>query len=283
MRRRRAGSERRPRPALAGAVAAPPDVPAQVSAPGPLLMLLEARAPWEFAATLAAAPWLARLPAGDGHPVVVFPGLGAADFSTVPLRRFLRHRGYTPYAWEQGFNLGPRRGVLDACRQRVADIARRHRTKVSLIGWSLGGLYAREIAKEQPGNARCVITLGTPFAGPPRATNAWRLYELVSGQSTHDPALTARLRHPPGCPTTSLYSRTDGIVAWRCSLNEPAPHTENIEIRASHVGMGLNPLALVAIADRLAQDPQAWQRFDVAGTRRWLYKQTQPPVRGASA
>ncbi len=255
----------------------------QVSAPGPLLMLLEARAPWEYAATLAATPWLARLPAGDGHPVLVFPGLGAADFSTLPLRRFLRRRGYRPCAWEQGFNFGPRRGVLDACRRRLADLAQHHGGKVSLIGWSLGGLYARELAKEQPENARCVITLGTPFAGPPRATNAWRFYELVSGQSTRDPALTEPLRRPPACPTTSLYSKTDGIVAWRCSLNEPAPHTENIAIRASHVGMGLNPLALAAITDRLAQDPKAWRRFDVAGARRWLYKQTQPAAAGTAA
>jgi pimeloyl-ACP methyl ester carboxylesterase len=246
----------------------------ELAAPSPLLMMLEARAPWEWAAMLAAAPWLARLPVGDGHPVVVFPGLGASDFSTAPLRNFLRERGYTPYAWKQGFNFGPRQGVLDACREQVLHIAARHRERVSLIGWSLGGIYAREIAKEQPAHARCVVTLGTPFGGHPRATNAWRLFEMVSGQSVHEPELLAQLRVAPACPTTSIYSKTDGVVAWQCSLNERAPHTENIEVHASHIGMGMNPLALYAIADRLAQDPQAWRRFDVKGARRWFYKVT---------
>ena len=253
---------------------APLDAIELSAAPGPLLMMMEARAPWEYAAMVAAAPWLKRLPVGDGHPVVVFPGLGASDMSTTPLRNFLRERGYTPYAWKQGFNFGPRHGVLDACRELVDQVARRHDERVSLVGWSLGGIYAREIAKEQPAHARCVITLGTPFTGHPRATNAWRFYELVSGQSVHDPELTAPLRVPPPCPTTSIYSKTDGVVAWQCSINEAAPNVENIEVHASHVGMGMNPLALYAIADRLAQDPQHWKRFDVKGARKWFYKVT---------
>ena len=246
-----------------------------LAAPGPLLMMLEARAPWEYAATLAAAPWLNKLPVGDSHPVLVFPGLGASDTTTVPLRNFLRDRGYTPYPWKQGFNLGPKHGVVAACRDELLRLATRHREKVSLIGWSLGGIYARELAKEQPEQARCVITLGTPFGGHPRATNAWRFYELVSGQSVQgDAALLAQIRQAPACPTTSIYSKSDGIVAWQCSINEHAPHTENIEVHASHIGMGMNPLALYAIADRLAQDPQDWQRFDVRGARRWFYKVT---------
>jgi pimeloyl-ACP methyl ester carboxylesterase len=244
----------------------------QPAAPGPLLMLMEARAPWEFAALLAATPWLSRAPTGDGHPVLVFPGLGASDVTTLALRNFLRDRGYTPYPWEQGFNFGPRQGVFNACRAQVAALAAKHREPVSLVGWSLGGIYAREIAKEQPGHVRCVVTLGTPFAGHPRATNAWRFYQLVSGQTVHDPELIAGLRVAPRCPTTSIYSKTDGVVAWQCSLNDDEPHTENIEVQASHVGMGLNPLALYAVADRLAQDPANWRRFDARGTRRWFFK-----------
>ena len=255
-----------------------------VAAPGPLLMRMEARAPWEFAAMVAAAPWLNRLPMGDGHPVMVFPGLGASDMSTVPLRNFLRDRGYTPYAWKQGFNFGPRHGVMDACRELVKRTAQHHQQKVSLIGWSLGGIYAREIAKEQPEQARCVITLGTPFAGHPRATNAWRFYEMVSGQSVTDHELAGTLSLPPLCPTTSIYSKTDGVVAWQCSINKASPRTENIEVHASHVGMGMNPLALYAIADRLAQDPQRWTRFDVKGARKWFYKVTHhSPLQASSA
>jgi pimeloyl-ACP methyl ester carboxylesterase len=254
---------------------APLDTQELVSAPGPWLLMMEARAPWEYAAMLAAAPWLNKLPVGDGHPVIVFPGLGASDFTTLPLRNFLRDRGYTPYAWKQGFNFGPRHGVLDRCRAQLHEVAGRHHERVSLIGWSLGGVYARELAKEQPEHARCVITLGTPFNGHPRATNAWRFYEMVSGQSTHDPVLMAQVRGAPPCPTTSIYSKSDGVVAWQCSLNPVAPHTENIEVHASHIGMGMNPLALYAIADRLAQDPQAWRPFDVKGARKWFYKVTQ--------
>ena len=258
---------------------APFDPQEWVSAPGPLLMMMEARAPWEYAAMVAAAPWLNRLPVGDGHPVVVFPGLGASDMTTVPLRNFLRERGYTPYAWKQGFNFGPRHGVLEACRDLVQHVADRHKEKVSLIGWSLGGIYAREIAKEQPDHARCVITLGTPFGGHPRATNAWRFYEMVSGQSVHDHELVNQIKQPPACPTTSIYSKTDGVVAWQCSINKTAPHTENIEVHASHIGMGMNPLALYAIADRLSQDPLKWKRFDVKGARKWFYKVThQSPL-----
>ena len=246
-----------------------------IAAPGPWQLMLELRAPWEYAALLAATPWLNQLPQGDGHPVIVFPGLGASDTSTLPLRQFLRQRGYTTYAWQQGFNFGPRHGVLDAARARVQHLADRHGETVSLVGWSLGGIYAREIAKEQPALARCVVTLGSPFAGHPRATNAWRFYELVSGQAVHsDEELLAQIRQPPACPTTSSYSRTDGIVAWQCSLNEAAPHAENIEVHASHVGMGLNPLALYVLADRLAQPPGAWKPFDVRGARRWFYKTT---------
>lgn len=263
-------ARRRPRPAPDPF--RPPDAREWAAAPGPLLLMLEARAPWEYAAMLAASPWLTRAPSGDGHPVLVLPGLGAGDLSTLPLRNFLRERGYTPYAWEQGLNFGPRHGVLDTARARLAQLADRHGEAVSLVGWSLGGVYARELAKEQPAHVRCVVTLGTPFAGHPRGTNAWRFYEMVSGQSTHDPELLEQVRRPPDCPTTSIYSKTDGVVSWRCSLNPDLPHTENVEVRASHVGMGLNPLALYAVADRLAQDPARWQRFDTAGVRRWFFR-----------
>lgn len=249
-----------------------PETEDELQPPGPWLMALEARAPWEFVAMWASMPWLTRMPVGDGHPVLVFPGLGAGDMTTLALRNFLRDRGYSTYGWDQGLNFGPRQGVLESCRAQVAALADRHGEKVSLVGWSLGGLYAREIAKEQPGHARCVVTLGSPFSGHPRATNAWRFFEMVSGQSVADPAMLRGLRTAPRCPTTSIFSKTDGIVAWPCSLNDDEPHTENIEVQSSHIGMGLNPMALYALADRLAQDPARWQRFDAAGARRFFFK-----------
>lgn len=147
-------------------------------APNAFLMMLEGRAPWELAALLAATPWLRKLPRGDGHPVLVFPGLGANDFTTFALRRFLDHLGYVTHPWGQGFNFGPRRGVLERCNSEVRALFERHARPVSLIGWSLGGIYARELAKELPEHARCVITLGTPFSGHPRATNALSLIHI---------------------------------------------------------------------------------------------------------
>ena len=246
-----------------------------IRAPAPWLMLLEGRAPWEYAASLAAMPWLSRLPRGDGHPVMVFPGLGAGELSTRPMRDFLSQLGYATHDWGLGRNR-PRDGLLQACRGRVLDVAQAHGRKVSLVGWSLGGVYARELAKQLEPQTRCVITLGSPFAGHARATNVARAYELYSGRPLrHDPERAARLKRAPAVPTTSIYSRSDGIVAWQCSLNEEAPHTENIEIHASHMGLGVNPLALYAIADRLRQDPQHWQRFDTTAAPRWLFRGTK--------
>ena len=245
---------------------------AAIEAPGALLLALEGRAPWEFAASLVATPWLRKLPRGDGHRVLVLPGLAANDLTTLPMRTFLKDRGYQPSPWEQGLNLGPRAGVLDALRARVRELFELEGGKVSLVGWSLGGVYARELAKEMPALVRCVITLGSPFAGPPQATNAWWLFERVSGHPEPDEAMQAALRVAPPVPTTSIYSRTDGIVAWQCSLNPPGPLAENVEVPASHIGLGLNPLAMIAIADRLAQDPQDWRRFDTGGLRRFFFK-----------
>ena len=244
--------------------------------PGPLLMLLEGRAPLGYLSMLAAFPWLRRLPRGDGHPVMVFPGLGANDATTWPLRGFLRGLGYVTQAWGQGFNAGPRVGVLDRCAADIRNLADRTGEPVSLLGWSLGGLYAREMAKEHPEITRCVITLGTPFTGHPRDTNAWRVYEWLTGTSVSDPDVMAQVRIAPPVPTTSIFSRSDGIVAWRCSLNEPGPLAENVEVPASHVGMGMNPAALYAIADRLAQPIGQWRPFEVSGARRWFFRTRTP-------
>jgi pimeloyl-ACP methyl ester carboxylesterase len=245
-------------------------------APNWWLLMLEGRVGWEYAALLALRPLLKRLPRGDGHPVVVFPGLGANDFTTVPMRRLLDNLGYTTFPWHQGFNFGPRHGVLARCRDQVAELADRHGSAVSLIGWSLGGIYAREMAKELPDHTRCVITLGTPFTGHARATNAWRFFEMVSGQAAHDTVLAARLRHPPPVPTTSVYSRSDGIVHWRCSINRPGPLVENIRVRASHIGMGLHPAVMAVLADRLAQPPGGWKPFEPIGPQGGLYDTRHP-------
>ncbi|MCU0898215.1 MAG: GPI inositol-deacylase [Burkholderiales bacterium] len=232
---------------------------------------LELRAPWEYGATLAALPLLRLAPKGDGHPVLVFPGLTASDLSTRPLRRFLRSRGYMPYGWELGRNLGPRDGVFDACRERVRAVRRRHGRRVSLIGWSLGGIYARELAKEFPDDVRLVITLGTPFSHGPRTSDAWRTYEQSTGHRIGAPDILAPLAAPPPVPTTSIYSRTDAIVPWRYSVERADATHENVEVEASHLGIGFNALAWCAIADRLAQPEGAWKPFERSGARALLF------------
>jgi hypothetical protein len=232
-----------------------------IKAPSLRLLALEMRASLEFGAGFTSWSLLQRAPKGDGHPVLVFPGLGAGNYSTFLLRRFLRNRGYDPYPWKFGVNLGPRRGVIRGCVEQLEDLHFSTGRKVSLIGWSLGGFYARELAKYMPEVVRFVITLGTPFAGPPKANHAWFFYEMVTGLKVADPIFNTDFTEPPPVPTTSIYSRTDGIVSWRSCLQEDGPLTENIEVRTSHIGMGANPSTLLVIADRLAQPEDDWQHY----------------------
>jgi pimeloyl-ACP methyl ester carboxylesterase len=241
-------------------IAAPPHHPP----PRAWLLALELRAPWEFGAVLPAWLTLQRAPRGDGHPVIVYPGLSASDTSTFPLRRYLQHLGYDASGWNQGFNFGPRAGVLRRAQEQLEETVAGSGCKASLIGWSLGGIYARELAKQMPDHVRSVITLGTPFAGSPASTNAWRLYQMASGRDIAQEARHYDLPAAPGMPTSSVFSRTDGVVAWQASQQAPCktnPHTENIEVLASHVGLGLNPSTWWVLADRLAQAEGGWAPF----------------------
>lgn len=239
--------------------------PDQHGAPSALLMALELRAPWELWSVLPAWPFLARAHAGDGHPVIVFPGLSAGDGSTLPLRIYLQNLGYDVSGWNQGYNFGPRAGILDTALRQLQDTFEASSEKVSLLGWSLGGIYARELAKIAPQWVRCVVTMGTPFAGSHHDTNAWKLYELTSGKSIEQAVGQFDLPAAPPVPTTSIFSRTDGVVAWPASIQrveKRQPHTENIEVIASHLGLGLNPCTWWAVADRLAESPDSWRPFE---------------------
>jgi pimeloyl-ACP methyl ester carboxylesterase len=240
-------------------------------APGLLLKMLEARAFFEHSATVAMMPLWGAAPRGDGHPVLVLPGLAAGDASTALMRRFLQSRGFAPSGWGQGLNLGLREGVIEHAHQRLRELWVQHGRPVSLVGWSLGGLYARELAKHSPDMVRLVITLGSPFSGHPRETNAWRLYEFASGHKLDWHDFHGPLRAPPPAPTTSIWSPTDGIVAWRCSLETHQVLAENIVVESSHLGLGAHPAALYAIADRLAQPEGHWEPFHRDGWRRLVY------------
>lgn len=242
--------------------------------PSRLLMLLEARAINEFGAFLGALPLLSLAPKGDGHPVLVLPGLITSDTATRPLRSFLKSRGYAVSGWGLGRNFGPRAGVQDAMLNLVQDLNETHGRKVSLVGWSLGGIYARQLAKMMPDRVRSVITLGSPFAGNPRATNAWRTYETVSGQRAdhHNLAFGGEMSKTPPVPTTAIFSRTDGICAWQSCVEQPGTYAESIEVQgASHCGMGHHPAIVYAVADRLAQAEGEWKPFDRSGWRSLIY------------
>jgi len=251
-------------------------MPASAQTPPPpskTLMFLEGRAIPEFGAFLGALPLLSLAPRGDGHPVLVLPGLIATDNSTRPLRSFLKSKGYVVSGWGQGRNLGPRSGVREAMVDRVRELSHAHGRKISLVGWSLGGVYARQLAKMMPERVRMVITLGSPFGGHPRATNAWRVYETVSGRpaSEEDHRFGGSLSEPPPVPTTAIFSRTDGICAWQGCMEKASATAESIEVESSHCGMGHHPAVVYAITDRLAQPEGRWKPFDRNGWRSLVY------------
>jgi len=203
---------------------------------------------------------------GDGHPVVIFPGLGASGGSVATLRDHCRRLGYEAFDWGQGFNTGPQ-GDLDAwlhsLRSRVVDLLAGHDEPATLIGWSLGGLYARELGKLMAPGVRQVITIGTPFNAKADHTNVGWLFRLLSGTaSAIDPALSRRLRTPPPVRTTSIYSRSDGVVAWQsCRHDKTSRLVHDIEVGGSHIGMGWNRDVLAAVADRLGQRPGPWRKY----------------------
>lgn len=174
------------------------------------------------------------------------------------MRGRLQQLGYEIYDWEQGFNNGPDVEFdqwLQHLGMHLQKIQARHGRAVSLIGWSLGGIYARELAKKFPDLVRQVITLATPFTDKPDATHAgWLLTLLNGGACPVDDALLARLRADPPVPSTSIYSQTDGVVAWQGCLGTESQRHRNIEVNGvSHMGMVHHPEVLRVVADLLVR------------------------------
>ncbi|MCL4671428.1 MAG: alpha/beta hydrolase [Sphingomonadaceae bacterium] len=225
------------------------------------------RALGELASFYALRPLLRTLPKGDGHGVLVLPGFMASDSSTAPLRSLLRDLGYHAAGWGLGRNVrvdNARVAAMAECVDRLADQTGR---KISIVGWSLGGVFARELAKQAPDKVRLVISLGSPISDDRNHTNARRLFEWLNGHEP-EPMQGGRFRNlgeAPPVPTTSILTRTDGVVHWRGSVQEPGAQTENIEVIASHCGLGVNPAAIYAIADRLAQQEGTWKPFAASG------------------
>jgi len=241
--------------------------------PRSLFYLEGPRALCEASTFLPALPKLLTAPRGDGHPVLVLPGFIAGDASTQTLREYLEALGYQAHGWQLGRNVGAPEQTLAALMMRLDELHRRYDLSVSLVGWSLGGIYARELAKYSPSAVRQVITMGSPFGGTPGSSNVSRLRRIFYGEesSTEERAWRKHLWAPPPVPATAIFSRTDGVVAWPACMELPAAHTDNIEISGSHCGLGYNPLALFAIADRLAEPEYGWKPFSRTGWRRFFY------------
>lgn len=235
-----------------------------IQAPSLLLLSLELRFIWEALAGLSTYKTLQAIVPnkGNNRPVLLIPGLGATDVSTALLRKFLDSLGYVTYPWAQGRNCGLNEGDRILLQKKLKQIHHKHDCKVSIIGHSLGGIYARELASSLPTLVKQVITLGTPFTGHPLATSATVLYEWLSGERIEDIDYekVSELQKKPPVPTTSIYSKYDGVVAWQCSI-EKEEQSENINLRGhSHIGMTSAPLALYLIANRLAE-PDSWRPF----------------------
>lgn len=221
------------------------------------------RALGELGLFFASSPLRRSLPRGDGHPVLVLPGLTADDWSTLPLRGVLADLGYRVHGWRLGRNIGPTAKISAGIRARLADLHERYDQPVTLIGWSLGGIYARDLARESPHAVRQVITLGSPFKIERYGdTRVHRVFNRFAPR--HVERRTLPLEHglgPLPVPTTAVYSRHDGIVSWRACLDHPSEFAENVAVLTSHCGLGFHPAVIWVVADRLAQASGQWRPF----------------------
>lgn len=232
--------------------------------PSKLLLLLEGRAIYDAAAMLPMLRLKKYLPQGDNHPVLVFPGFLASSRSTQPLRQFLQDLGYRSHRWKLGYNMGYSYKLHYGMRDRVTELVERYGEKISLVGWSLGGVYARELAREMPDIVRQVISMGSPFRGHPSSSNVHKIFNMFSEVPYEEmpESFLQYMAHPPPVPTTALYTRGDGVVAWQSTVElSDRDDVENIHVGGAHMGLGFNPRTLFALADRLAQPEGEWRPF----------------------
>jgi len=242
-------------------------------APSPVWTLLEGRWVLELASFYSIRPLLKQLPKGDGHPVIVFPGFLASGLSTRPMRKLMKDLGYVAHDRGLGRNLKFNPEVEGKMLALLEQTYRDSGQKVSLVGWSLGGVFAREIAKSNPDYVRNVVTLGSPITGARHAARARPIFELINGSPSPETVeRLANLHIPPPVPCTSIYSKTDGVVHWHGSVQDKMPVSENIQVPASHLGMGSNPLVMYILAERLSQKEGEWKPFEASGLKKLLFK-----------
>ncbi|MGJ7565456.1 esterase/lipase family protein [Variovorax sp. GB1R11] len=242
------------------------------------MLLAEGRAVFEFGAGLALWPLLQLAPRGDGHPVLVLPGFLAGNSSTLVLRRYLTSLGHDAQGWSMRVNLGYRKNLESAMLAQLEELFRQSQRKVSIVGWSLGGAFARLLAARRPELVRNVVTLGSPISGGPDATNAKGVYRALNGHPGADARVKQLASQPLDVPATSIYSRSDGVVSWRASTILAGAQSENVEVHGSHVGLGGNPCVLYAVANRLAQPESAWTAFQRSGLTAIAFPDPERPA-----
>lgn len=225
--------------------------------------IFEARALFEFSSLLPAIPSLLTLPRGDGRPVMALPGFGADDTSTWPLRKFLARLGYRPMPWGLGVNSDPE-VMAERLLDRM-DSLQGADEKITLIGWSLGGVVARLVAQQAPTSVREVITMGTPVEGGPKYTSIAGIYARGQGIDLDDLEARAHSVNAQGIktPLTVIFSRTDAVVGWRAAIDRYNPQARHVEVRSSHLGLGANPTVYRIIARTLAGERVQLARPDL--------------------
>jgi pimeloyl-ACP methyl ester carboxylesterase len=242
--------------------------------------MMEARAPWEICALFTSMPLIQKSPKGEGQPVLVIPAFMTTDRATNVLRRFLQKQGFDSLPWLLGRNSGLRHDLFNQLCERIRELYRERGEAISLVGWSLGGVYARALAHKLPDHIRQVITLGSPFrvstdeeiAAPVR-----ELYRRLNPGSEQDLLFNGEpyWQQPLPSPNTSIYSTSDGIARWQDCVDENYQHSENICIPGSHMGMTHNPCSFYLIAERLAQPEGDWKPFN-SRLPKWLFNNTPP-------
>jgi pimeloyl-ACP methyl ester carboxylesterase len=219
------------------------------SAPSLSLLLGELRVARDWANARARPVALEMEPVGNGAPILTMPGFLAADMSMTQMRRSLNAAGFKAKRWKMGMNSGATADLFDRLDARVAYIAAAEGRAVHLVGWSLGGVFAREYAKRHPQNVASVITMGSPFSGDPRANNAWRLYELVAGHKVDAPPVALHPAPKPPVPTYALWSASDGVVSPASAAGVDAERDRAIELSCVHMGFAFSAEATHAVID----------------------------------
>ena len=249
---------------------------AHVGAPHALTSLLEGRGLLEMALLPVSLPLLIEAPVGDGHPVLLVPGFMASEASLIALKLFLQNKGYDVHTWGLGRNMGFRSKHANALPQKIRYLHHITGKKVSLVGWSLGGVFSMYGAQNALECVRSIITLGSPVSvettGSQSPNLVKALYRMVShrlGASAHmmqPRAKVMRERRRLAIPTSCLYSLSDGVVPPQEATidGDPAMH-ENIQVPGSHIGLGFNGIVLAIVAERLAQPDNEWMPFTAQG------------------